>query len=140
MGHQVVWRLQDKDGSGRKENLRPALPGVLVQPIPTSTPVGCWPAGNSTAPEPALVLYTGSAVGPAQGPGKGLGGLGEWGHPRCFWESTGVWIRGAGIALGWWVPSPFSLPSSFYFFPELSLLIRGAEQRLCNMNSVLSLR
>lgn len=27
------------------------------------------------------------------------------------------------------VPNPFSLPSSFYFFPELSPLTRGAELR-----------
>lgn len=110
---------QEWDGEERMQHLRqerrlrPALPGVLVLPIPTVTPVACRPAGNSAAPEPASVLRRGSAVGPAHGPGKGLGRRREWGRPCCFWESTGVRRGGTGIAPGWQSPTLSHSPPLF---------------------------
>lgn len=108
---------------------RPALPGVLVLPIPTFTPVACRPAGKLRRPRTCIGAAQRECCWPSAPAWERTGRAKGMGRPRCFWESTGVRRGGAGVAPGWRVPNSFSFPSSFYFFPELSPLTRGAELR-----------
>lgn len=113
----------------RERRLRPALPGVLVLPIPTFTPVACRPAGKLRRPRTCIGAAQRECCWPSAPAWERTGRAEGMGAPSLLLGEHRCAERRRSVAPGWRVPNSFSFPSSFYFFPELSPLTRGAELR-----------